>query len=220
MERERGWLRAQAAQAARGLAEARERDENFTTAVSTARRAVEFSDGTSGSVRELLDLLDRLGDRSGAMHAYEAFADRLANEFGATPSAETMAVIERIRARAQTNADAAGAAAGSVNPRVGTAPLAKLAPPIGAPGAELNRWQVVRTLGNGGMATVHLARDVKHERHVALKTLRPESLLSGGAERFLREIQITASLAHPHILPLIDRCGGRRVVSRHTLRRR
>ena len=54
------------------------------------------------------------------------------------------------------------------------------------------------------MTTVYLAVERKHERRVALKVMRPDSLLSAGAERFLREIQITASLAHPHILPLID----------------
>src|SRR5437016_11995230 len=61
-----------------------------------------------------------------------------------------------------------------------------------------------RELGRGGMATVYLARDVRHERRVALKVLRPEIAAALGPERFLREIQIAAQLAHPHILPLHD----------------
>ena len=56
----------------------------------------------------------------------------------------------------------------------------------------------------GGMATVHLAHDVRHDRKVALKVLRPELAAVVGAERFLAEITTTASLQHPHILPLFD----------------
>jgi pimeloyl-ACP methyl ester carboxylesterase len=66
------------------------------------------------------------------------------------------------------------------------------------------RYHVERELGVGGMATVYLARDVKHDRHVAIKVLRPDLATSLGPERFLREIHIVARLQHPHILGLID----------------
>ena len=66
------------------------------------------------------------------------------------------------------------------------------------------RYQLERELGVGGMATVYLARDVKHDRHVAIKVLRPDLAHSLGPERFLREIHIVAKLQHPHILGLID----------------
>ena len=66
------------------------------------------------------------------------------------------------------------------------------------------RYEVERLLGEGGMAIVFLARDVKHDRQVALKILKPELAASLGAERFLREIRVTAKLSHPHILPLYD----------------
>lgn len=66
------------------------------------------------------------------------------------------------------------------------------------------RYRVERELGAGGMATVYLAHDVRHGRRVALKVLRPELAHALGAERFLREIQVTAQLDHPHILPLLD----------------
>ncbi|HEX6944160.1 MAG TPA: protein kinase [Gemmatimonadaceae bacterium] len=66
------------------------------------------------------------------------------------------------------------------------------------------RYHVERELGVGGMATVYLARDIKHDRHVAIKVLRPDLSHSLGPERFLREIHIVAKLQHPHILGLID----------------
>jgi serine/threonine-protein kinase len=65
-------------------------------------------------------------------------------------------------------------------------------------------YVIERELGRGGMATVYLARDVKHQRPVALKLLHPELSAVLGPERFLKEIELTASLQHPHILPLFD----------------
>src|SRR6266568_4668976 len=70
--------------------------------------------------------------------------------------------------------------------------------------ALAGRYAVERELGAGGMATVYLARDLKHNREVALKVLRPELAAVLGAERFLQEIRISARLDHPHILTLID----------------
>ena len=67
-----------------------------------------------------------------------------------------------------------------------------------------DRYRIDRELGAGGMATVYLAHDLKHDRDVALKVLRPELGTALGAERFLAEIRITARLDHPHILTLID----------------
>jgi TolB-like protein len=65
-------------------------------------------------------------------------------------------------------------------------------------------YAVEREVGQGGMATVYLARDLKHARPVALKVLRPELAAAMGGDRFPREIQIVAQLAHPHVLPLHD----------------
>ena len=77
------------------------------------------------------------------------------------------------------------------------------------PVARLNtalegRYAIEHELGEGGMATVYLADDLKHERKVALKVLKPELAAVVGAERFLAEIKTTANLTHPHILPLHD----------------
>jgi len=70
--------------------------------------------------------------------------------------------------------------------------------------ALADRYRIERELGHGGMATVYLAQDVKHDRRVALKVLRPELAAVIGAERFLGEIKVTANLQHPHILALHD----------------
>ncbi len=67
-----------------------------------------------------------------------------------------------------------------------------------------DRYRVERELGHGGMAIVFLAEDLKHHRRVAIKLLKPELSAVLGSERFLREIQIAATLQHPHILPLYD----------------
>ena len=66
------------------------------------------------------------------------------------------------------------------------------------------RYEVSRQLGEGGMAVVYLARDMRHERPVAVKVLRPEVAAEIGAERFLREIKMAAGLTHNHILPVFD----------------
>ncbi len=79
-----------------------------------------------------------------------------------------------------------------------TEPLASLQ------AAFSGRYAIERELGRGGMATVYLAEDPKHHRKVAIKVLKPEFAAALGPERFLREIEIAANLAHPHILPLYD----------------
>uniref|UniRef100_UPI0037C12CFB serine/threonine-protein kinase n=1 Tax=Gemmatimonas sp. TaxID=1962908 RepID=UPI0037C12CFB len=70
--------------------------------------------------------------------------------------------------------------------------------------ALADRYRVARELGAGGMATVYLAHDLRHERDVAIKVLHPDLGAALGAERFLSEIKTTAKLQHPHILPLLD----------------
>ncbi len=70
--------------------------------------------------------------------------------------------------------------------------------------ALADRYRIERELGAGGMATVYLAHDVKHDRQVAIKVLRPELAAVLGADRFVQEIKTTAALQHPHILPLFD----------------
>ncbi len=70
--------------------------------------------------------------------------------------------------------------------------------------ALIRSYRIERELGAGGMATVYLAHDLKHERDVAIKVLHPDLGAALGSERFLSEIRTTARLQHPHILPLLD----------------
>ena len=70
--------------------------------------------------------------------------------------------------------------------------------------ALVDRYRIEREAGAGGMATVYLAADVRHDRRVAIKVLHPELSAVLGADRFLTEIKTTAGLQHPHILPLFD----------------
>src|SRR5687768_2771609 len=79
---------------------------------------------------------------------------------------------------------------------------AELIPELTA--ALAGRYRVERVLGAGGMATVYLAEDLRHRRKVAIKVLKPELSAALGRERFFREIEVTAGLQHPHILPLFD----------------
>jgi eukaryotic-like serine/threonine-protein kinase len=76
--------------------------------------------------------------------------------------------------------------------------------PDGLRTALADRYRLDRELGAGGMATVYLARDLRHDRDVAIKVLRPDLAAALGADRFLAEVRITARLDHPHILTLID----------------
>src|SRR4026209_2860648 len=70
--------------------------------------------------------------------------------------------------------------------------------------ALADRYRIERELGQGGMATVYLAQDLRHDRKVALKVLKPELAAVLGGDRFVVEIKTTAALQHPHILPLFD----------------
>ncbi|MGE5926651.1 MAG: protein kinase domain-containing protein [Gemmatimonadota bacterium] len=70
--------------------------------------------------------------------------------------------------------------------------------------ALADRYRIERELGQGGMAIVYLAEDVRHHRRVAIKVLHPQLSAVIGSERFLKEIELTANLQHPHILPLFD----------------
>src|SRR3989441_1181596 len=95
-------------------------------------------------------------------------------------------------------------------PHLGTVYLKTMTDTARLTAALAGRYAIERELGAGGMATVYLARDLKHDRDVALKVLRPELAAVLGAERFLQEIHISARLDHPHILTLIDsgECDG------------
>jgi serine/threonine-protein kinase len=77
-------------------------------------------------------------------------------------------------------------------------------PPSRLTAALANRCRIERPLGDGGMATLYLAEDLRHQRRVAIKVMKPELAVAVGAERFLPEIHTTADLRHPHVLPPFD----------------
>ena len=88
-----------------------------------------------------------------------------------------------------------------VPPRTGTTEVGEVAR---VRKALAPHYKIERVLGEGGMATVYLAEDPKHHRKVAVKVMRPELAATLGADRFLREVEISAQLCHPHILPVYD----------------
>ncbi|MDX1673359.1 MAG: protein kinase [Longimicrobiales bacterium] len=95
----------------------------------------------------------------------------------------------------------------SCPPREGPSPVDQQPP--GSVKVDTNsilgdRYRIDRKIGEGGMATVYLADDLKHNRQVAVKVFRPELAAQLGTDRFVREIEITAGLTHPHILPVLD----------------
>ncbi len=78
---------------------------------------------------------------------------------------------------------------------------------------------MLRGLGAGGMATVYLAHDERHDRDIAIKVLHPDLGAAFGAERFLAEIKTTAKLQHPHVLPLLDSPRGEALMATAVARR-
>jgi DNA-binding SARP family transcriptional activator/cytochrome c-type biogenesis protein CcmH/NrfG len=189
LETERSRLRETASRAARTLGERCEVDGNLTTAAHWTRRALQLAPDEEALLRRLITVLDRHGDRAGALHAYEEFTARLAADYEAQPAPETEALVGAVRARQRAQPPAA-------------LPKVDLLPRLRAALAE--RYQVERELAHGRMATVFLAQDLKHGRPVAIKVLHPELAAAVGTTRFLREIGFAAQLHHPHIVPLHD----------------
>ena len=189
LETARAQLQAAAARAAGALVERYETRGNLTSAVHWARRATELEPNDEGLVRRLIALLDRNGNRAGAISAYEDFARNLARENETEPAAETTALIAAVRRRDR------------IAPRM---PLPSVDLLARIRGALADRYRVERELAKGRTATVFVAHDVKHHRQVALKVLHPELAAAMGSERFMREIQFAARLDHPHIVAVHD----------------
>ncbi len=134
----------------------------------------------------LMEALDAAGDRAGALEHADRHAARLREDLDAEPSPDVVALSEQLRRRPTPHAEMAAD------------PLDRLKRALAA------RYTIERPCGAGGMATVYLAKDLRHNRKVALKALRPEVAAVLGSERFLREIEIAAQLQHPHVLPVYD----------------
>jgi DNA-binding SARP family transcriptional activator/tetratricopeptide (TPR) repeat protein len=234
LERQRVRLRLIAAQALQLLARRAEEHGEFTLATDCARWEVELGAPDERPLRRLMELLERIGDSAGAVAAYEEFAAKFAREQHTSPSEETQALVARIRtggvaaspavlerqlASVAESLMSAHTVAGvdTVTPlteattRMFAPPMLPVAdrrpaaiPTGSANGPLIRGYAVERELGRGGAAIVYLARELKHDRMVALKVLRPELAGSVVAERFLLEISIAARLSHPNILQLYD----------------
>jgi len=204
MEAERTRLRLAAAHAARTLAMQHEQDGQATIAITLARRAASLSDLDERVVRQLLALLDRLGDRAGALDVYDRFARRMADDFEAEPAVETKHLVAQIRGRNGAPSHARrDIAALEVRPTTTT----HFTPTSGRALFEALRsrgYEIEREIGHGSTATVYLARDLRHSRSVAVKVLSPAIGALRHSERFREEIRVTAQLQYPNILPLLD----------------
>ena len=195
LEETRTRHRSRVVRASRLEAERQEAARNYTRAIDVARRGAELSQDDERTLRRLLSLLYRLGDRAGALSMYERFARRLADELDSTPAPETVALIEEIRS-----------AHSPATPSPPSPPAAvDLAPsPPSLQIALGERYQVVREIGSGSSARVYLAEDRKLRREVAIKVLRPTLAGLGQAAKFEAEILVAARLNHPHVVPLLD----------------
>jgi DNA-binding SARP family transcriptional activator/tRNA A-37 threonylcarbamoyl transferase component Bud32 len=207
IDERRKQLRQLASTAAWELAD-QEAARRMTRAAGTwSRRARDLAPLDERLLRRVIKLLDRLGDRSGAVREYETFARRLADELELEPAPETRALIEDVRARN----DVVRAEAQASPPEIAESPDDSLLPSSHRTAHEpsavntlADRYRIEREIGAGGMATVYLARDLRHERDVAVKVMHPDLAAYLGLERFLREIKIAANLTHPHIVPVYD----------------
>jgi DNA-binding SARP family transcriptional activator len=133
----------------------------------------------------LIQALAGTGDLAAALRHAEEYEALVGRELATTPTPELAELVASLRTRQPP--DGAGRGSRGADAR-----------------AAGERYRIERELGRGSMATVYLARDLKHDRDIALKVLRPELALSTEGTRFLREIAILAKLQHPHILPLFD----------------
>ncbi len=208
LDERRKQLRERAAAAAWHLAGQKANKHDTVAAGHWSRHARNLAPLDERLLRRVIKLLDQLGDRSGAVREYEEFARRLADELELEPSPETKALIESVRAR-HDPAERGTAEHGDAEEPAATASPPSLVADVPSDDRDLaralaDRYVIEKEIGAGGMATVYLARDLRHDRDVAVKVMRPELAATLGVERFLREIRIVAKLTHPHVVPLHD----------------
>jgi serine/threonine-protein kinase len=149
-------------------------------------------------VQRFIEALAAAGDRAAAVQFYERFADALRQELDVRPNAETRKLVADIRASKGGGEAAALAGLTDGTSTQSASVLARLRAALG------DRYLIEREIGRGGMATVYVGHDLKHDRTVAFKVLDPDLAAKVGTDRFLREIKTAARLTHPHILPLLD----------------
>jgi len=184
-ESERARLAGEYSRALYRLAKDAGREGQHTSEIDWWRQLARLEPLNERNVLGLARALASAGDQAGALRHVEAYQNLVRQELSVPATPEVGAFVEQIRT---------GNTPASVGYDKAAQPQAQ----------TTERYPIVRELGQGGMATVYLARDPKHDRMVALKVLRAELASSTDAKRFLREISIAARLHHPHILPLFD----------------
>jgi non-specific serine/threonine protein kinase len=163
------------------LAVAADTRGDHATAVGWWRRLTDIDPLRTRAAAGMIRALAASGDRSGAIRFAEGYAARVRDELDAEPNPHIAELSARLRAEG-----------GSV-------------PPVDDGADRIGgRYVLQRELGRGGMAVVSLARDLRHDRDVAVKMLHPELGEAIDRDRMLREIRVTARLQHPHVLPLYD----------------
>jgi serine/threonine-protein kinase len=195
VEGERHRLGRAYGKALESLAEEAVEQGDVEQAVEWLRRLAAHSPYSTRAALKYMQALAASGDRAGALTYAERLSERVQEDLGAAPSPDVTALASQLRKEP-----------------AGRKPTRSIRVKEKTPADSLDvlrhalesRYTIERELGAGGMATVYLAADLKHHRKVAVKVLRPELAAVLGAERFLKEIEVTANLQHPHILPLHD----------------
>ena len=159
LEEERARLRREAAEAARLQAERHERAARLTLAAGCAERAIDLAGGDERHLRRMIELLGRVGERAGAVRAYERWTATL-GELGLEPEAETVALMRRVRS---------DPARPPVGPAEQPRPESVLDAIARLRVALAGHYRLEHELGAGAMAVVVLARDLRHQRPVAIK---------------------------------------------------
>jgi DNA-binding SARP family transcriptional activator len=178
VEGERHRLAERYTEALHALAKEAGGDRRHTEAIAWWSRLASLDPLNERSALGLAHALADAGDAASALRQAQAYAERARAELGVSPTPEHAAFVQRIR----------NSGPGPAEPRQRLS----------------DRYRIEQAIGRGSVATVYLARDLRHNRLVALKVLRSELIDTTAARRFLREISIAASLYHPHIVQLYD----------------
>ena len=185
---------------------------DLAAAVASWRRLVTLNPLSARATLALMTALADAGERAEAIRLGRAYQVLIRHELGAEPAAGVSSLLQRLLHQTgpsdrppppASDKAAAGSPPSAPLPTVaGTLVAGPRAPDLQT--ALADHYAVEREIGRGGMSVVFFARDLKHDRAVAIKVLRPQIAAAIGTDRFLREIQIAARLQHPHLLPLYD----------------